>query len=170
MIVVREPEIEDVQGLRFVAISSFTDAFEIHNTPENMKAYLEEAYNLEVLTKEFDEKGSKIFLACEDEKIIGFVRLRESNEVKEILGDSTVELQRLYVLTEAHGKSIGKLLMESAMRYATEKNYEWIWLGVWERNFKAQEFYKKLGFEKFSEHTFWMGTDPQIDWLLKKKL
>jgi diamine N-acetyltransferase len=41
---------------------------------------------------------------------------------------------------------------------------------VWERNFNAQAFYAKWGFEKFSEHTFWMGDDPQTDWLLKKKL
>jgi hypothetical protein len=41
---------------------------------------------------------------------------------------------------------------------------------VWEKNFKAQQFYSRWGFERFSEHTFWMGDDPQVDWLLKKKL
>jgi ribosomal protein S18 acetylase RimI-like enzyme len=45
-----------------------------------------------------------------------------------------------------------------------------MWLGVWEKNFRAQKFYEKWGFEKFSEHVFLMGDDPQIDWLLKKPL
>ncbi|MDZ7650391.1 MAG: GNAT family N-acetyltransferase [Cytophagales bacterium] len=101
---------------------------------------------------------------------MGFVRLRECDEVRSLLGDNALELQRLYVLTLAQGKSVGKLLMDMAMQYAIQKKYDWIWLGVWERNFKAQEFYKRWGFEKFSEHTFWMGDDPQVDWLLKKKL
>jgi ribosomal protein S18 acetylase RimI-like enzyme len=41
---------------------------------------------------------------------------------------------------------------------------------VWEHNPKAQHFYQKLGFEKFSEHQFMVGSDPQTDWLMKKKI
>ena len=156
--------------LREVAISSYQDAFASFNTPENMEAYYSGAYNLTTLNRELTEPSSKLFLACEDEKIVGFSRLRESNEVADLLGKNVVELQRLYVLTEAHGKSVGKLLMEASLNYAVGKGYDWIWLGVWERNFKAQNFYNKWGFEKFSEHVFWMGDDAQTDWLLKKKL
>lgn len=99
---------------------------------------------------------------------MGFVRLRQSNEAASYLGNNTIELQRLYVLTSAQGKSIGKRLMEKALDYAIAQQVEWIWLGVWEKNYKAQQFYARYGFERFSEHTFWMGDDPQIDWLLRK--
>lgn len=157
-------------ALREVAISSYTDAFAPFNAPENMEAYFKESYNLPVLERELTETDSKLLLACENTTIVGFSRLRESNEVSEILGSNTIELQRLYVLTEAQGKSVGKRLMESSLIYATERRYNWIWLGVWERNFNAQKFYDKWGFEKFSEHIFWMGDDAQTDWLLRKKL
>ena len=93
-----------------------------------------------------------------------------NDEVKNELGENTIELQRLYIDTACHGKQIGKHLMEKALIYARENRYDWIWLGVWERNFNAQHFYAKWGFEKFGEHVFQMGDDPQIDWLLKKKL
>jgi ribosomal protein S18 acetylase RimI-like enzyme len=73
-------------------------------------------------------------------------------------------------LPAAQGKSVGRFLMEKALDWASKKKYEWMWLGVWEKNFKAQKFYEKWGFEKFSEHVFLMGDDPQIDWLLKKPL
>jgi ribosomal protein S18 acetylase RimI-like enzyme len=43
--------------------------------------------------------------------------------------------------------------MEASLTYVQENKYEWIWLGVWERNFKAQRFYEAWGFESFSEHT-----------------
>jgi hypothetical protein len=41
---------------------------------------------------------------------------------------------------------------------------------VWERNFKAQAFYRQWGFERFGEHVFQMGDDAQTDWLLKRKI
>jgi ribosomal protein S18 acetylase RimI-like enzyme len=170
MMLIRDAQLKDMSELREVAISSYRDAFAPFNTKENMDAYIEESYTLQILGKELNEPSSKIFLVCEDKKIVGFSRLRESDEVAAMLGSNAIELQRLYVLTAVHGKSAGKFLMESNLTYAREKGYSWIWLGVWERNFRAQQFYKKWGFEKFSEHTFWMGDDPQIDWLLRKKL
>jgi diamine N-acetyltransferase len=170
MIEIREAELKDLPALREVAISSYSDTFSAFNTPENMKAFFESAYSLEAFEKEFHEPDAHIYLAWEEDHLLGFLRLRECDEVRSLLGNNALELQRLYVLTSAQGKSVGRLLMEAALAYAIQKKYDWMWLGVWERNFKAQGFYKAWGFEKFSEHTFWMGDDPQIDWLLKRKL
>jgi ribosomal protein S18 acetylase RimI-like enzyme len=169
MIVIREATFQDIPAMREVAISSYSDAFSPYNSLENMDRYCSEFYSLQALQKEFYEPETRIYLAWDLDQVIGFARLRESHEVKSLLGDNTVELQRIYVLTSAHGKSVGKLLMEASVTYAQEKEYEWIWLGVWERNFKAQRFYEVWGFERFSEHTFWMGDDPQVDWLMRRK-
>jgi diamine N-acetyltransferase len=170
MIEIREATFQDIPTMREVAISSYSDTFAIHNTPENMEAFFTDTYNLKKLEAEFLEPNSRLMLAFDGDAQVGFVRLRTSGEVMAALGENTIELQRLYVLTSAHGKSVGRLLMEASMAYAQQGKYEWIWLGVWEKNFKAQRFYENWGFEKFSEHTFWMGDDPQVDWLLKKKL
>lgn len=170
MIEIREAKANDLNELREVAISTYSDKFSKFNTAENMEWYFNTAYSMESFEREYNEHNSKLYLACEENHIVGFVRLRESDEVKEYLGDNTIELQRLYVLTQAQGKSVGKRLMNASLEYAYLKAYNWIWLGVWEKNFEAQRFYGHYGFEKFSEHTFWMGDDPQIDWLLKKKL
>jgi len=170
MIEVKTAVPDDIPEMRQVAITTYQDTFAQFNTPENMQAYFDQAYNLDGLSKELSEKNSTLLIAWEDDKQVGFARLRKNDEVTYLLGNHTIELQRLYVLTSAQGKSVGKLLMQHSLSYSKINQYEWIWLGVWEKNFKAQEFYSKLGFEKFSEHTFWMGDDPQIDWLLKKKL
>jgi diamine N-acetyltransferase len=170
VIEIRSARWEDIPEMRQVAITTYQDTFADANTPENMQAYFNEAYSLEVLLKELEETRAKLFIAWEDDKVVGFARLRVSDEVVGLLGSNTIELQRLYVLTSAQGQSVGKLLMQHSLEYAQSHQYDWIWLGVWEKNFKAQQFYNKWGFQKFSEHTFWMGEDPQIDWLLKKKL
>lgn len=170
MIRIEEARFDQVPAMRQVAIASYTDTFADSNTPENLQAFFESTYNQPQLEREFYEAGSKLFLALDESDVVGFVRLRLSNEVASYLGNNTIELQRLYVLTSAQGKSIGKRLMEKALDYAIAQQVEWIWLGVWEKNYKAQQFYARYGFERFSEHTFWMGDDPQVDWLLRKKL
>lgn len=170
MIRIEEAQFDQIPAMRQVAISSYADTFADSNTPENLQAFLETAYNLPKLEQEFYETDSKLYLALENDAVIGFVRLRKSDEVQSYLGESAIELQRLYVLTSAQGKSVGRLLMEKALEYAISNQGEWIWLGVWEKNYRAQQFYSRWGFERFSEHTFWMGDDPQVDWLLKKKL
>lgn len=170
MIEVREAEFSEVAAMREVAIQSYVDTFADVNTPENMSAFLNDAYNQQKLEEEFYEIGSVLYLACEGSRIAGFLRLRSNSEVEYKLGSNTIELQRLYIHKNFQNQKVGKMLMQKAIDYAIEKKFEWIWLGVWERNFNAQRFYNKWGFEKFGEHVFQMGDDPQIDWLLKRKL
>ena len=162
--------IEDTSAMREVAVQSYYDTFADSNTPENMVAFLSESYNLNKLEAEFYEQGSVLYLACEGDKVIGFLRLRLNDEVSEELGANSIELQRLYIDSDYHGKHVGRKLMEQAMAYAHQNKFDWIWLGVWERNFKAQKFYANWGFERFGEHVFQMGDDPQIDWILKRRL
>ena len=46
----------------------------------------------------------------------------------------------------------------------------YMWLGVYENNLIAQKFYKKDGFTRVGQHVFQVGEDPQIDYILAKKL
>ena len=59
--------------------------------------------------------------------------------------------------------------MSFALNLATEKKYELVWLGVWEHNEKAKNFYKKFGFEDSgATHPFPIGSTPQTDqWFYK---
>jgi len=170
MIRIRKAKIEEVPAVRELAIEVYNDTFAEHNTPENLEAFFKDTYDLEKFNKEFYEADAVLYVALDDLKIIGFLRLRKSNEVDEYLGTNHLELQRLYIHSDYHGSAVSKMFMEEALAYAKKKKYEWIWLGVWEKNFRAQKFYSKWGFERFSEHIFQMGDDPQTDWLMKKKL
>lgn len=170
MIRIRKAKIEEVPAVLELAIEVYTDTFAEHNSPENLQAFFNDVYTFEKFKEEFHEHDSVLYIALDDLKIIGFLRLRLNAEVNHQLGKNHIELHRLYIHRDYQGGSVSKLFMEEALSYAKEKEYEWIWLGVWEKNFRAQKFYAKFGFEKFGSHTFQMGDDPQVDWLLKKKL
>ena len=104
-------------------------------------------------------------------ELAGYARVRQSNEVADKFpGKKTVEFQRIYALQKFIGKGVGKTLMNYCLALAKEQGAEIIWLGVWEHNHRAQEFYKKLGFERFSSHIFMLGNDAQTDILMKLKI
>ena len=74
------------------------------------------------------------------------------------------------MLQTYQGFGLGKQLFEFALELAEKNGFSWAWLGVWEHNTKAQAFYNRYGFEKFSQHNFMAGQKVDTDWLLKKKL
>jgi diamine N-acetyltransferase len=170
MVEIRLVQHKELPQLRKIAIETYIDTFAPFNSSENMELFLNEAYHPEQIEREWLEPGSVSYLAWENETPAGYARLRLSNEAENLLGTNTLELQRLYVHPAYKNRKVGASLMQKTREYATLHKFDWLWLGVWERNFKAQEFYAKWGFEKFGEHIFKMGNDDQIDWLLKVQL
>ncbi len=58
--------------------------------------------------------------------------------------------------------------MDKAVEIARAEGYDTMWLGVWERNFKAQAFYVKSGFTQVGQHVFRLGTDDQTDLIMSR--
>ncbi len=153
-----------------MAIRIYKDTFSHLNTKEDMETFLATDYSVARFEEEFQLPDSLYYFALVNDQPAGYLRLRKTKEVEHLLGPNTLELHRLYIDAVYQGRKIGALLIQHAIDVATSKKADWIWLGVWEKNLKAQEFYKRWGFEKFSEHVFQMGNDAQTDWLLKKKV
>jgi ribosomal protein S18 acetylase RimI-like enzyme len=57
--------------------------------------------------------------------------------------------------------------MNASINEAKERGYDSIWLGVWEKNQRAIDFYRRWGFEEVGTHTFKLGTDPQNDFVME---
>lgn len=60
--------------------------------------------------------------------------------------------------------------MESALKFAEEKDVDIVWLGVWGENKRALNFYQRAGFEIFGQHEFVVGDRIDIDLLAKKEI
>lgn len=163
---------EDAENLAAIAWKSFYDAFADHpkNAPEDLKTYMDEAFSVEAITKDLADKDSIYFVAEIADSIVGYAKLKKNSREDCISAEKPVELCRLYSLNEYIGKGIGKSLMLKCLEFAKAHGHDYMWLGVWEFNFRAQEFYKKFGFEKCGEHVFQLGSDPQTDWVFQKKL
>ena len=167
---IRKVEIADVEVLAKLAKQTFRETFAHDNTEEQLQRYFEEAYSLKNLSTELENPDSETYFIMHEEEIAGFLKVNWGNAQTEKELENAFEIQRLYVLQAYQGFGLGKQLFEFALELAENNGFSWAWLGVWEHNTKAQAFYNRYGFEKFSHHRFMVGQKVDTDWLLKKKL
>ena len=167
---IKKCTLQDLESLQKISIETFYQTFADVNTAENMKAYLENAYNEEKIYKELSNPNSSFFFVYVDERLAGYLKLNEFPSQSDINDIDSLELERIYILKEFQGAGLGKDLLEHAISIAIEHGKKYIWLGVWEHNEKAKRFYQKNGFYRIGEHSFVVGDDVQIDYIMRKDL
>ena len=160
----------DVPLLSAIAKESFYNTFTGTCTEEDMQGFLNEFFNEERLLQEIGDENNLYFFAEADGIPVSYLEFMEDYSSFPLMKKwKALELKRIYVLPGFQGKGIAKVLMEFILNYAHEKKYEVVWLGVWEKNYRAQKFYEKYGFvDSGHTHDFPIGNTPQTDkWLWK---
>lgn len=164
---IRKASLSDLESIQNIASQTFRETFAAVNTPENIKNYLEESFNIPQLTKELSNKESSFYLATLEQKTIGYLKINFGKAQTEIMDEQALEVQRIYVLQEFHGKKVGQLFIDEILNIAKQNPVSFIWLGVWEENHRALGFYRKNNFSVFDKHVFTLGDDKQTDLLMK---
>ncbi|QDW21826.1 GNAT family N-acetyltransferase [Flavobacterium sp. KBS0721] len=167
---IKEISLNDIDQLQKIGRQTFQETFSESNSEENMKNYLEEGFSSEKLTKELTNKDSQFYFATLENEVIGYLKVNFGESQTELKGEKSLEIERIYVSKEFHGKKVGQLLYEKAIQVAKDKNVDYVWLGVWEENLRAISFYTKNGFIEFDKHIFKLGNDEQTDIMMKLKL
>lgn len=167
---VRLADKHDAELIADLSRQTFYDSFAAQNTPEDIDRFMDEQFTKEGLMKEVGAEGNIFLLAYADDEITGYARMREGEKRPELGDTPSIEIARIYATQQSIGKGTGSALMQRCIEIAGEMNRGVIWLGVWEHNQIAIQFYHKWGFEKFAEHDFVLGSDVQTDWLMKKIL
>lgn len=169
-IIIRKAGGNDIIDLIAIGKKTFTETFAESNSEYNMKKYLEENFNPEKIENELNNPDSLFYIALDENKTIGYLKLNSGSAQTEPQEDNSLEIERIYVSREYHGKKVGQLLYEKAFEVAHKLKKQSIWLGVWEENPRAIRFYEKNGFTAFDKHIFIMGNDEQTDIMMKKIL
>jgi ribosomal protein S18 acetylase RimI-like enzyme len=159
-----------IAALQQIGRQTFEETFAKSNSAENMAKYLEEAYSHEKLSAELNNPNSFFYFAILDQKVIGYLKLNMGLSQTELKDNDALEIERIYVIKEFHGKKVGQLLFDKAITIAKEQHVAYIWLGVWEENKRAIQFYTKNGFVEFDQHVFVLGDEAQTDIMMKLQL
>ena len=172
-----EPATEaDLRPLLFFAEWTFRHAYQALNDPDDFENYMVEHFTEAHFLIELAAPESQFWLAKNSEnELVGYLKINQNrlhDAVEETLKTTgrMTELERIYVHPDWKGHRIGQKLLEKADSLAIENGSDWLWLGVWSRNEAAQRFYEKAGFEKFGQHIFVLGDEPQMDWVMRRPI
>lgn len=164
---IRKATVSDLETIQKISIQTFIETFAAVNTPENIANYIKDSLNTEQLTDELNNANSQFYLAYSDTEAVGYLKINFGDAQTESFNENALEVQRIYILQNFHGKNIGQLLLDEVKKIAQITNVDSVWLGVWEENHRALRFYTKNGFIVFDKHVFIMGNDEQTDLLMR---
>ena len=159
-----------IEQLQQISRQTFIETFSEINTEENMTKYLDDSFNISRLTNEIQNLNSEFYFAIIDAKVVGYLKINRGDAQTELKNDHMLELERIYVLNEFHGKKVGQVLFNKAFQIAEQSKVDYLWLGVWEENHKALKFYSKNGFTAFNKHMFVLGDSIQTDIMMKLQI
>ena len=167
---IRRGTLQDTELLAELGARTFAETFAVDNTPENMAAYLAAAFAPRQLAADLVDPRCVFLIAEINGTAVGYAMLRKGPVPEQVTGERPIELVRLYVSHESLGSGVGAALMQACIDEAKRGGQQTLWLGVWERNIRAQAFYRKWSFREVGTHPFQLGDDPQTDILMQRSI
>jgi ribosomal protein S18 acetylase RimI-like enzyme len=165
--IIRKVNISDLNLLLELANRTFEETFSDGNDPIELEKYLNSRFTKEVFLKEFNNPNSFFFFIELYNMICGYLKLNINEAQTENCLVNALEIERIYISSAFQGKKLGYYLYQKALEVAKAKNKKSIWLGAWEKNTQAIQFYEKNGFTKFDKHVFQFGNEKQTDIMMK---
>jgi diamine N-acetyltransferase len=162
--------LEDVPVLRQIGQETYFDTFAFMNTPENMDAYLRDAFSPERITSELQMTTSAFYFLQVKGILAGYLEINLAPSQSDLNESRTLEIERIYIVNSCQGSGFGKRLLQAAERIGLDLGCTSTWLGVWEKNVKAIGFYERMGYAEVQRHSFRMGKEVQSDLIMKKSL
>lgn len=158
---------KELLDLQKISIETFTETFLDDNNAESLKIYLEKAYNFKKLSSEVANTESNFQFIYYGKQLAGYIKLNVGVAQSEMVGLNTLEVERIYIKSSYKRLGLGKYFLNYAFKQAQELNKSKVWLGVWEQNINALNFYRKMGFVYFGKHIFDLGGEKQCDLLME---
>ncbi|NER82487.1 MAG: GNAT family N-acetyltransferase [Leptolyngbya sp. SIO1D8] len=149
---------------------SFHQAYSDVHSVDNLAAYCAENYSLEKAQAVLCNALARCCIAYREDKPVGFYVLMNQSSPAEFPA-FTCELKQIYILASEYGHGLGSRLYQDAIASATEMGSDTLWLCVSSINYRAQAFYRKLGFIELGEGpVINVGSDRLNSLILSKHL
>lgn len=166
-IIIKQAKSEDVPMLRAIAQLTFPLAGPLNSSKKEIDKYIAIHFNESVFQQLLESDEAFIACAQSNNEVVGFIVMKFSSshpEHKDL--KNVAELQRLYVHPEYHGSNVSKLLVIETFKEMSERGANKVWLSVYSKNKRAQNFYNKFGFEEIGTTHFKMGNERHLDTLM----
>lgn len=160
----------DAPSLAVLAERTFREAFGARNSPEDMDMHCEKYFGPDIQAREIADPGIVTTLALGGGQIAGFTQMMPAKAHTQVAAKRPAELNRIYVATDWQGKGVGRELMNDAIAGARAYGADCLWLGVWEHNPGAMDFYRRFGFAIVASQPFMLGRERQRNLIMALQL
>lgn len=175
----------DAPALAALGTRAFTAKFGQMYRPQDLAAFLAEAYSEAAIAAELADPAKLFHVAesrpSEDQgtpspasapllaPLLAWCKLGLTcGFPQHARGRRVMELKQLYTAPEATGTGLGTALMDWAMAEFTTRGADEVQLSVWSGNAQAQRFYARYGFAKVADVTFRVGEQLDEEFLFAR--
>ena len=156
-ITIRRATAADAALISVLASTTFFEAYFRQDESANLAEYILESFDIDVMLTEIADPASTFFLVFVDGKAAAYARMIDDSRVDGVAAGPVVEVKRLYVAERFWRTGLGTRLLDHCISEARSRQFDALWLGVWEENERANAFYAKFGFEQVGTVTFPYG-------------
>lgn len=166
--VIRRAGPADAETLAALGARTFSETFAHLYAPEDLEAFLAEAYGLERTRADLADGSKASWLVEADGAPIGYALAGPCQLPHDDVTPACGELKRLYFLKGHQGGGLGGRLFAEVMDWLASDGARDIWIGVWSENYGAQRFYERHGFAKVGEYGFAVGKTVDREFILRR--
>ncbi|MDZ4691878.1 GNAT family N-acetyltransferase [Terricaulis sp.] len=165
----RDAVAADAEALAAFGRASWVATFgHLPYPPADLASYLAKSFSADVQREETGDGETRYRLALRDGEIVGYCMMGALS--MPVDDANAVELHRLYVDEGVKGTGVAAALMDDVIAWAKQQGASALYLSVWENNERAQRFYRRYGFQDFSEWEFMVGATADRDLIWKLPL
>jgi GNAT superfamily N-acetyltransferase len=164
----------DTAELAGVAARTFPLACPPSVTDADIASFIAANLSDECFAEYLSDPRRLIVTASHDNRIVGYAMLirgvgDDPHVQRAVRVLPAVELSKMYVLSDNHGSGVSTALMDATLAAAAEWGAECVWLGVNQKNQRAQRFYKRCGFTITGTRTFQLGAHTENDYVMVRR-
>lgn len=167
--------VADLAELADVAARTFPLACPPSTPPADVATFIAAHLTEQRFGEYVADADRRVLVARADTRIIGYAMLirgvpDDADVQRAVTSRPAVELSKIYVLPDGHGAGVSGALMSAATDAARDLGATCVWLGVSQKNERAQRFYAKQGFAVTGTKTFRLGSQIENDYVLVRPL
>lgn len=160
---------EDAEALAEIGAFTFTETFSHLYPPEDLQAFLAEAYGLERTRRNLADPAQAAWLVEAGGVVVGYAEAGPCKLPHDEVTPTCRELKRFYLVKPWQGGGMGGRLFREVMAWMEGDGPRDLWIGVWSENHGAQRFYLRHGFAKVGDYGFKVGSTTDHEFILRRR-
>ena len=165
---IRRAVAADAEVLAEIGASTFTETFAHLYPPEDLAAFLAEAYSVERTRADLADPAKAAWLVELDGQAIGYATAGPCGLPHPEVTPASGELKRFYFRKAWQGAGMGTRLFDAVTAWLQADGPRDVWIGVWSENYGAQRFYQRRGYEKVGEYGFRVGGTVDREFMMRR--